>query len=269
MFAFAYRMIRDKYKSLITYSLSGIVFLEMYVAIFPTLDNMSVQLRQMMKTLPPALFKAFNIDPASLNFGNIESLLALKHYSLVWPVMAIIFAISLASYLIINEIDKGTAETLLSLPIKRSKIFVSRYLTGLLLLIGFNAITIFAIVPLTMLHGVDYIWQNNLTLFVGSLFFSWACYSIAIFFSTLFSEKGKSSMASGGIFILSYILSVLAGLKDTFANLKYFSLFNYFNSEVLLIKNTYPDYMFLVLGGVIIVFSVIGYYRFTTRDISS
>lgn len=269
MLAFVVRMIKDKYKFLIVYSLAAVAFLEMYVALFPMLDKMSSQLSAVMKTMPPELFKAFNLDPASLNFGNIESLLAMKHYSLVWPMMAVILAISLASYLIINEIDKGTSESLLSLPVKRRTIFVSRYFTGLALLIGFNAISIFAVAPLAMIHGIDFIWQNNLTLFIGASLFSWACYSIAILFSTIFSDKGKANMASGGIIILSYFVGVLASLKESLVNLKYFSLFNYFNGESLLIKNIYPEYIFCALGGIIVIFSLIAYFRFISRDISS
>lgn len=269
MLAFVVRMVKDRYKFLIIYSLSAVGFLEMYVALFPVLDKMSSELSFAMEKMPPELFKAFNLSPASLNFSNIESLLAMKHYSLVWPMMAVILAISLAGYLIINEIDKGTSESLLSLPVKRRTIFASRYFTGLALLIGFVAVSIFAVAPLAMAHGVDFIWQNNVTLFIGASLFSWACYSIAIFFSTISSDKGKANMMSGGIIILSYFAGVLASLKDSLVNLKYFSLFNYFNGESLLIKNIYPEYTFYVLGVTITIFTLVAYFRFIGRDMTS
>lgn len=269
MMAFITRMVRDKYKSLIVYCIAGVAFLEMYVALFPMLDKMSEQLSLMMKSMPPEFFKAFNLDPANLSFGSIESLLAMKHYSLIWPMMAIILAISLANYLIINEIDKGTSEPLLSLPVKRRTIFLNRYFTGLMMIIIFNAVSIFAVVPLAMAHGVDYSFSNNLTLFVGASLFLWVCYSMAIMFSNLVSEKGKASMLTGGVIILSYFAGVIASLKDSLVNLKYLSLFNYFNSETLLIKGAYPDNMFWVFVGLIIIFTVVAYIRFIKIDISS
>lgn len=268
MFAFSKRMIKDKYKSTLVYSFIAICFMELYVALFPTIDKMSAQLNEIMKTMPSGLFKAFNIDPSSLSFGNIESLLAGKHFSMVWPIMAIILAISIANYLIVNEIDNGTAESLMSLPVKRSRIFISRYFTGLLLLVIFNILSIFCIFPLAGIHNVDFLWQNNVALFIGSTVFIWACYSIALFISTLFSEKGKANMVSGGIVLVSYFINILAGLKDSLVNLKYFSIFNFYNSEALLIKNTYPDYFFWAFGLVIILFSILAFYRFKTRDIS-
>ncbi len=268
MFAIAARMFKDKYKSLLVYSITSVLFMELYIAIFPTMSKMSDTLDKLMVTMPPALFKAFNIDPSSLSFGNIESLLASKHYSMIWPMMAVILAISLASHLIINEIDNGTAESLLSLPIKRAKIFVSRYITGLLMLIGFNVISIFSIIPLAAIHDVDFIWQNNVTLFIGSTIFSWACYSIAIFVSTIFSEKSKATMTTGGIILLAYFINILAGLNDNLVNMKYFSIFNYYSSESLLLKNIYPDYFVWAFSVIIISLSLAAFIRFKSRDVS-
>lgn len=269
MVAFIKRMIKDKYKSTFVYSFVAICFMELYVALFPSLNKMSSQLNEIIRTMPSGLFKAFNIEPSSFSFGNIESLLASKHFSMVWPIMAIVLAISIANYLIVNEIDKGTAESLMSLPVKRSKIFISRYYGGIILLLIFNILSIFCIFPLASLHNVDFIWQNNITLFFGSFIFTWACYSIALFISTIFSEKGKANMTYGGIILVSYFINILASLKDNLSNLKYFSIFNYYNSETLLIKNTYPNYFLLAFSFLIIIFSFLAFYRFITRDISN
>lgn len=269
MFTFVTRMIRDKYKSLIIYSIAGLIFLEMYIALYPMISEVSVQLEQMMKTLPAEFFKVFNLDQASMTFNNLESLLAMKHYSMMWPIMAIILAIALANYLIANEIDNGTVESLLSLPVKRSKIFISRYLTGLFMLVIFNAVTIFATILLAAIHNIDVLWQNHLTLFIGSIFFSGVCYSLAIFMSNIISDKGKATMATGGILMLSYIIGVLATLKDSLENLKYFSIFNYFNGEILLMKNAYPEHLFYALGGLTVLLTIGAFIRFKNRDIST
>lgn len=53
-----------------------------------------------------------------------------------------------------------------------------------------------------------------------------------------FSDKGKATMASGGVLIVMYFLNIISSLKDSLVNLKYASFFNYFNASSLMAKNT-------------------------------
>jgi len=268
MLAFFNRMIRDKYKAFIAYSISAVALLEMYVALFPAIKRQSVQIDQMMRSFPPELFKAMNMDPSMLSFSTLESYLSTEYMSFLWPILAIIFAISIAHYILINEIDRGTIETLISLPASRVRIFAERYFVGLLLLAAFVAISLLGIVPLAGVHGINYILTNYLTAAGGAFFFVWAVYSLAVLISVIFSEKGKASMVTGGIITLMYVLSIIASLKDSLKNLQYLSFFHYFNGPDLLAKNIVPDYMVLALGGFAVIASIVALMIFRKRDLS-
>ena len=78
MLTFITRMFRDKYKSLIIYCLSAVLFLEMFVAMFPMMNEMSEYFDQMLQTMPAELFKAFNLDQASMSLSSLESFLFSK-----------------------------------------------------------------------------------------------------------------------------------------------------------------------------------------------
>lgn len=268
MFAYATRMFRDKFKSFVIYSLASIGFLEMYVALFPMIQKQAGSFDQLLKTMPPELFKAMNMDVGALSFGNLESYLSSEYMSFLWPIMAIIFAFSLANYICVNEIDKGTIESLISLPTSRMKVFVQRYLTGLILLAVFCAISLFGIIPLAGLHNIHYVFDNYFTASVGSFFFIWAVYSLAVLFSTLFSEKGRASMASGGLLLLMYVLNIISALNKDLVNIKYGSFFYYFNGSELLGNNNYPQYALLALGGFAAVATILAIWRFNSRDLS-
>ncbi len=268
MFAFAYRMIRDKYKLFIIYSVAAIGFLEMYIAMFPTISKQSGQLDQLLKTLPQEMFKAMNIDVASLSFGKLEAFLSTEYLSFLWPILGIIFVISLANYILVNEVEKGTIETLASLPATRNKVFIERYLAGLILLVGFVIISIFAAIPLAAISNISFSAENYLTTAVGGFLFLWAIYSIATLSSAVFSEKGKATMATGGILILMYVLNILAALSDKLVNVKYASFFYYFNGSDLMAKNIFSMNSVLVLGGVAIVASLCALYWIQKRDLS-
>ena len=268
MIAFAVRMFRDKYKSFIIYSLSAVGFIEMYIALYPAISKQSGQFDQLLKSMPPELFKAMNMDPATLSFTNLQAFLSSEYMSFLWPILAIVFAVSIANYISVNEIDKGTIETLASLPAKRSRIFIARYATGLLILAGFCFISITSAVPLAIFHNTEFILANYLTASVGAFFFIWAVYSLATLSSVIFSEKGKSSMASGGIIILMYVVYVVSTLNDSFKNLQYVSFFHYFSGSELLAKNVYSEYSLLALGGFAIVVMVGALVWFNQRDLS-
>lgn len=268
MFAFGIRMIRDKYKSFIAFTISAVAFLEMYVALFPSIKKQAVQIDQMMKSFPPEIFKAMNMDPSALSFSTLESYMSTEYMSFLWPILAIIFTISIANFISVNEIDKGTIETLISLPASRIKIFIERYFAGLLMIVVFTLISIFGIIPLAMFHGIDYDITRYLTASGGSLLFILAVYSLSVLFSVLMSEKGKASMATGGVLVLMYVLSIISSLQDNLKNIQYFSFFHYFNGTELLSKGVFVNYSFLVLGSFAIIATIIAAVRFARRDLS-
>jgi ABC-2 type transport system permease protein len=261
-------MLRDKWKTFVIYVLASIAFLEMYIALFPTISQQSGQLDQLLKNLPPEMFKAMGIDHSALSFGNMESFLSTEYMSFLWPILAIIFAISIANYICVNEIDKGTIETLASLPAKRLRVFTERYVAGLLLLVGFCIISILGAIPLATMHNLDYVFVNYLTATIGSFFFIWAVYSVSTLFSVIFSEKGKATMLSGGILILMYVIQIISSLNDDLKNLEYTSFFHYFNGSDLLAKNIYTEYSLIFLGIFAIVSTIGALIWFNRRDLS-
>lgn len=268
MLAFAKSMLHDKYKSFIVFSLGAVAFLEMYVALFPSISKQSSQIDQMMKAFPPEFFKAFNMDPSLLSFKSLESYMSTEYMSFLWPILAIIFAISMANYIAVREIDSGTIELVSSLPVSRIRVFVERYLTGLLLIAGFSAVSLFGIIPLALFHNIDYASANYLTASIGSFFFVWAVYSLATLPSVIFSEKNKSTAVTSGILMLMYVINIISSLQDNLKGLRYFSFFNYFIGSELLAKNSYPKYVFLALGGFATAVTIVALIWYKRRDLS-
>jgi len=268
MLAFALRMLRDKYKLFIVYAVASVGFLEMYIAIFPAIQKQSVQLEKLLNTMPSTLFKAMNMDPSVLSFRTLEQYLSSDYLSFLWPILAIVFAVSIANYILVTEIDKGTIETLASLPSTRNKIFIERYFTGLVMLALFSVISLFGAIPLAKLHNITYSLNHYVTATIGAFFFIWAVYSLATLFSVIFSEKGKATMTTGGVLIVMYVLNAIAALNNNIKDFKYFSFFHYFVGTDLLAKNIYPQYALLVLGGFAIIVSIVALVWVNRRDLS-
>lgn len=268
MFGIIKRMFLDKKNALLAYALAIVAFMEMYLALYPSIRDQAAQLNQLLEAYPDSFFKAFGLDRADLTFARVEPYLSSEIFSFIGPIMLIIFMTSMANYAIVGEIGKGTIELTLAQPISRLKIFFSRLFTAVLNLTVFSAVMTFAVVPLASFHNIDYTLDNFLKMGIIVFLFGFAVLGIAIFFSALFSERGKASFATGGVLILMYVVNVVSGLKENLDKLKYFSFFHYYTPGTVLGKGQFIDYSFPVFLGAGLMFMLAAAYWFNRRDIA-
>ena len=181
MLSFSVRMIRDKWKTSLIFLGGLTMFLEMFISFYPFIQEKAGDINELVMTaLPKDIFKVFNLEASLISFSSFESYLSTKYYSMIWPILIIILAISLANYLVLDEISKGTAESTFSLPVSRIKIFLQRYLTGLTMIVMVSAISVLATPILAEIHGIDYILTNYLIFIVECALFSSSVYSLTV-----------------------------------------------------------------------------------------
>lgn len=260
------RTIKDRKVSIIIYIVASIGFMWMYIAMFPSMQDQADQFQQLMQNYPQEFLKAFNIE--ELSFDKIEKFLAMEDFSIIWPLMVIFMMISMAGAAISGEIEKGTAEIILSKPVSRLKIFMGKYLAGVFMLAVFTACSIFFVAPLCVLHNVDYAMENYVRMAAVGFLFGLAVYSVALMFSAMFSERSKPYMSTGGILILMYVANIVANLKDQLKNFKYLSFFHYYNQNQPLIHNNIDQQSVVAFLCVAVICTVIGAIYFHKRDIA-
>ena len=267
MLSMIWRTIRDRKLVIAIYIIVTLAFLLMYVAMFPSFASQQEQWDQMLKSMPPEMMKVFNLQDYS--FAHLENFLSAELYSITWPLFLIILAISTAGAAIANEIEKGTIELLLSVPISRTKLFISRYLAGALTILVFVALTIYAAIPLAKIFNIEVQIRNYSSLALTAFLFGLAIFSIAMFLSAMFSERGKVYFISAGIIVLMYVANIVATLKEKYADLRYLSFFHYFDAVKILIHNELDKVGIWVFLGVIIIFALAGLIAFEKRDIAT
>ncbi len=123
--------------------------------------------------------------------------------------------------------------------------------------------------PLAAIHDIDYELVNFSNFFVFALLFGLATYSIAMFFSSIFSQKGRVYFVTAGIIILMYVANIVSALKDNLEDIKYVSYFHYFDSSQLLVHNKIDDLAYWIFIGSIVVFTAAGALIFNRRDIAT
>ncbi len=269
MIAVYFRFLKDRIWSILLYIISTVAFLEMYVALFPTFGSVAMdKINVLLDSYPKEIWTVFGLDPANLNFAKISTFVASEQYSIIWPIIVIVLGISLANSMISGEVEKGTIEQTLALPLQRWKIFMGRYAASVTLLAFFAFTTVYAIVPLAKLHKINLEGMNNLPLAVSGLLFGITVFSTACLFSALFSEKSKASFSTAGIVIALYGINIVGGLKADMAYLKDYSFFHYLNGATNIVKGEYVENYLPYFLGVSAVFTILALARFIFRDTS-
>lgn len=261
--------IRDRYGAILIYCgvVIGLIF--MYVALFPSLQTQSQQYAEIFKSFPDTFMKAFGFDSAQAFFFSLESFMSAEQYSLTWPILAAILSMSIAANNIVYEIENGTIEFILSQPISRLKFYFGRFFAGLIFLAIFTVASVLFVIPAAKIFDVAYVFDNYFKLFWGAFLFIAAIYSIATFFSSVMSEKGKTYAITAGIVIGMYVLNIVSSLKDGLGDLKYFSFFHYFSATKLLVDGVADEHSVWVFGLTIVVFTLAGAIAYSRRDIAT
>lgn len=266
MWQITLRELKDKKWSLLAYSLGSLLMLWLYVATFRSSQSSSKQLQELVKTYPKGLLDALGLNNLSLD--TIEKYLNAKHFSLLWPLIAIILALSRAAGQIAGEIQSGTMGLLLSLPLERWRIFVSKYLAALITIAVFTGVSVFGVIPLAKAYNIPSHFGILFSAWILTSLFMWAVFSIGLALSSWVSEKGKVLAAASTILILSYLAYILALINSSMNSLKYYSLFYYFNTLGVLSTGHIMTSSLLVFSSVIIIFTGLAVWHFKSRDIS-
>ena len=262
------KTVRKNLLTLIIYTTICTAFVWMYVALFPSIFKERDKLAEAFEAYPEGLLQAFNIEIETFT-SSLEGFMAAEYFSIIWPIILLILILSFASSAIAGEIEKGTIEILLSQPISRVKIFLAKYLSGLIIIGAFIVLSTFSVIPFALLHNVEYQIQNYVTISILGFLFAFSIFGLCIMISSLSSSRGKPLAITGGVLIIMYALNLFSALQESLNNLKYASFFHYFDFNDALVNNQIDILnisVFLVVG---VVTAAIGLVVFFKRDIST
>lgn len=151
-----------------------------------------------------------------------------------WPITIGIYAVIFCAGIIAKEVDKGTIELLLSQPLRRYQVLMSKYAVFLL---GLFAIALASFIG--MVFGFATIeakanYANIVLAFVQGFLLVAAIGSYSTLFSCFFLDPRKSMAVSGFLTAALYILNFIAPSLGSFEWLKRLSLFYYYQAFPIL-----------------------------------
>ena len=258
--------LQDRWLSLVVYCGIALAFLTLYISLFPSLKRQAQELLRVFQSMPPAVLEVFGGDQNS--FTSLERYLAVEFYSLTWPLMAVLLALTRASRGLAGEVEQGTMGSLLALPLSRTRLFWSKYAAGLLAQLLFVVCSVVAIMPLASLGGISLQGDKVGSLTLICVAFSTTVYSLGTLCSAWMSDRGRVMAVAGGGMLIMYVLNVMSKLKPEVDWLANVSLFHYFEASQTLAKGGVDGLSLGILAGVSLAATLGAWVLFARRDIT-
>lgn len=256
------KTIYDKRAFIIGWGL-GLAFLGFLMMIFYPAFHQDTGLDQLIKSLPPA-FQGIIGDLNNLK--ELPSYIGSQLFEVRIPIFVSILSIILAVGLTVTEEEKGQLRTLVALPLSRSRILISKWLS--IVVISFMT-TLATIIGMEIgLLVINETLDPLVVLRLGAM--TWLlsiCIATLVFGIGMASGKRGVTMGLGVLIAVgSFILTTFAKSVDWLQSYEHASLLHYFPATTIA-KDEIGLSDVAVLGGVALLFLLLGLIFFRRRDV--
>jgi len=235
------------------------VFLVLYgllmILLFPSIQESSGPMEEYVRSLPEGLLSAMGLTEEVL-----DDMFATGGFSLAgflgteyltwWPLVAGIYAFMFGSGIVAREAERGTMEFLLSHPISRHRVVVSKFASFLAIvgiLVVCSILGIAAGLP-TVDENLNMMRVFLVFVQGGLVVTAIAAYSLLV--SCLVLDPRKAMTIAGGITAALYILNLLGPIMGPFDWLQKLSLFYHFQPFEMLLQGNFALSGLLVYIGI-------------------
>ncbi len=258
------RILKDRRISLSVYSLFGVLTVWMYAAVYQSIQDQAERFSELISAYPEGFIKALGLE--KFDFSTFEKFIAVEQFNLTWGIMVTFMLASFAAQSIAGEVDRGTADILLARPVSRWRIFFGRYLAGVFTLSAFSFFSIFSVFPIAKIYSLSYTPESYFKFATLGFLFGIAILGLSMLLSSIFSDKGKVYVVTGGMLGIMYMLEIASNLKENLSDLQYFSFFHYFSTEPFL-TNRLSLTSVVVFMAIAFISAAAGAIQFFKRDI--
>lgn len=250
--------------SIFIWSSSFTLLLLIFMSLYPTVEKNMTNFSIILENFPSELASAINIE--LLIFGN-----PLGFYSFTFVYVSLIAAIQAMKYglsiLSIEEREK-TADFLLSKPVSRRKLLISKILAVVSSLLITNIIFFFVSYFTVSQYSEGIFDRRTFVLIAQSVFFMQLIFmSIGLLISMIPKKIKAVTPITMGVVFGFFIIQMFSSAFDD-KSFEYFTPFKYFDAGEILVTQTYNS-TYVLLSIIIVVLSLgFVYYRYINKDMA-
>lgn len=240
------------------------VFIALFAVAFPEFKSQAADLQDLMQSsfyqLILGSYAQNQMDTWS-GFYSLEVFMFLE--------IAVIFmAVFLGGGIITREVDKQTFDMILSLPIPRWKLILTKFMVYQTIGAGVLAIMFIATFGFTVAIGESFNFAGLVLTLMGFWILYLAMGAIALLLATVVLSSKTTYALGGGAFIGMWIVERIVGMAESLQSLQNISLFHYVDPTEMIQNNATPVIDFLVLLLVGLVALVLALLLVERRDLT-
>lgn len=252
--------------SLLLWTLVITLLISATMAVYPTFIKNQSKVLGMMSIIPKEMLQFKGIS-------NVEDMLSpFGFYSInnviYMMVLGSIFAIVISANMLLKEEYGKTAEYLLTRPVSRTGIFVSKLTVGFIAIVSLNIIT--AVAGYISMLAVDkgavplkpFLILSAYTFLLNFLFGA-----IGLFMSVLIKRARPVTTFSIGLVLVFYFIYTISKITESVSYLGYISPFKYVNVNAMDPTYRMEPWHLLYFLGISLVLTVTSYRLYMRKDI--
>lgn len=242
----------------------GISFIPfLYISIYPEFADQLGALQEMMDL---AIYQAMGISMA-----DFESYIASTVINIA-PLLVGVYAIINSTATLAGEEDDGRLELIVTLPVPRWKIVVTKAIaTGIALLLVLGIVGGVSAITLVYVSGLVETTATALDVFL-SLIAAWPLVTvtamIGLFFATFAPSRRVAALLTTTVFLISYFGNNLAGLVQNLDSVQFIFPHYYFDATSTVLLSGPDGNDILILLAIALIFLLLAVLFFQWRNLT-
>ena len=260
------RFLRDRRRSLAWWSAGMVALVAMTVAFYPSIRG-EESFEELMRDLPAAV-RALVGAQSGVPFTSPPGYLHSRMFTVIVPVVLLVFGIGLGARVVAGPEDEGTLEPVLANPVSRRRLLVERALAVVVLVLGLTAVGALALVALGPPTGVlDGIGLGHVVQAWGAaLSLTLLHAGVALAVGAAWGRRAPALGAAAALAVGGYLLEGLLSASDRTSSLLRASPWHWYLDRNALVEGTTIEATVVPLA-VATLAVTLGAWRFERRDL--
>lgn len=255
---------RDRWHSLVGWALGMVALVAVMMAVYPSIRSTSGNLEAYIAAMPEAFRAMFRLSDYSSGAGYLSAEL----FSFMLPMVFIGLGIAWGSGATALEEERGTADLLLTLPVSRERVLLSKLGALLTAVLGLGVLLWVSL----MVGG----WAIDLTVGAGELLavclttvlLGWLFAAVGLLAGALTGRRGIAAGVAIGLALAGFLLYSLGPLSDSLTTAMKLTPFQWAYGNDPIRTGLDAGYLALLLG-LTVVLCAASVVAFRRRDVGT
>jgi ABC-2 type transport system permease protein len=209
------RTARDAVRGLVFWTAGIVLLILVTVSIYPSIEG-NTDLTEAVENYPEELMAFFG---GELDFASGPGYLEGELYSLMVPLLLLVYGIGAGARAIAGEEEAGTLDLLLSHPLRRRRVLLEKLGAAVALLALLGAIVFLTVTLSSAVFGLEVGTLDVAAATLGAVLLGAAFAALALLVGAATGSRGLAIGVPAALVIASYLLYGLANLVDALAPL--------------------------------------------------